>query len=296
MPLFDLSGGAVRAFRRLNSSVDLYESEIEDLFWDNLEAFIGEPLFRIARQARLEGGGIADILCLDPQGRVVIIEIKRDVDRSQLAQCLEYAGWARRTNLDELAKLYARGPDEFFPTWQDFTSTSSPLLLERVPRLFLVARTYHDRTESALEYLSENGVPVTLVRALFYEDTNGNRIVDVDTDRGAEKAPRSAPQPSASEISGRRTFNVTLSDLLDAGLIEVDEPIEWVRRQVGQRYQATITASGEVILDDGRTYPSLSAAADDLSGGSHNGWETWTVPRLGGCRIGSLRSKVMSSS
>ena len=42
--------------------------------------------------------------------RVVVIEVKREFDRSQLAQCLEYAGWARRTNLDELAQMYRNGP------------------------------------------------------------------------------------------------------------------------------------------------------------------------------------------
>ena len=41
-------------------------------------------------------------MALDKTGRVVVFEVKRDVDRRQLAQCLEYAGWARTTNLDEL--------------------------------------------------------------------------------------------------------------------------------------------------------------------------------------------------
>lgn len=92
VPLFDISGAAVRPFRRLSSNADVYEREIETLFWDDLETFTGEPLFALARQPRLPGGGIPDIVSLDAAGRVVVIEVKRDIDRGQLAQCLEYAG------------------------------------------------------------------------------------------------------------------------------------------------------------------------------------------------------------
>lgn len=67
------------------------ESEIEDLLWSNLEEFTGEALFRVRRQPTLAGGGRPDIVTLDRQGAVVVIEVKRDVDRGQLAQCLEYA-------------------------------------------------------------------------------------------------------------------------------------------------------------------------------------------------------------
>ena len=47
------------------------------------------------------------------------------IERRQLAQCLEYAGWARGTNLDELAGLYHGGPEAFFADWQEFTDTNA---------------------------------------------------------------------------------------------------------------------------------------------------------------------------
>jgi len=53
MPLFELRDGHLRALRRLHPGPDLYEAEIEQLVWDDLEAFLGEPLFPVARQARL---------------------------------------------------------------------------------------------------------------------------------------------------------------------------------------------------------------------------------------------------
>ena len=173
VPLFELSGTSIKPFRRLNSDAEIYEKEIEDLFWTNLEAFAGEPLFPVGRQLTLPGGGIPDIVALDSSGRIVLIEIKRDVDRSQVSQCLEYAGQGRQSDLDELARLYRAGPSQFFADWQAFTGTASPSLLSRVPRLMLVARGFDGRTRSALEYLQETGVPVNLVTVVFYADGAG---------------------------------------------------------------------------------------------------------------------------
>ncbi len=132
MPLYELAEGSLKPFARLRPGPDLYEQEVEALVWADLEAFTGESLFPVARQARISSGGVPDILALDETGRVVIIEVKRDVDRGQLGQCLEYAGWARLTNLDEVASVYDggrpghRGVEAFCRDWQDFTETATP--------------------------------------------------------------------------------------------------------------------------------------------------------------------------
>ncbi len=102
MALFELTDSGLTPFALLRPGPALYEQEIESLVWADLEAFTGESLFPVARQPRIAGGGIPDILALDESGWVVVIE-EPDIDRSQLAQCLEYAGWARLTNLDEIA-------------------------------------------------------------------------------------------------------------------------------------------------------------------------------------------------
>ena len=140
MPLYELDDGAgtLRPFSRLRPGPGLYEQEIEELVWGDLEVFSGESLFPVARQARIAGGGIPDILALDESGRVVVIEVKRDIDRGQLAQCLEYAGWARLTNHDEISALYDRGPDHkgppaFFRDWQNFTESTTPVTINPSP-------------------------------------------------------------------------------------------------------------------------------------------------------------------
>jgi hypothetical protein len=104
--------------RRLPGGPDLYEHEIENFVWSNPEELLGESVMPVARQPNLASGGRPDVLALTEDARVVVVEIKREVDRRQLAQCLEYAGWARSTSLDELSRLYHRGDGEFFD-WLD---------------------------------------------------------------------------------------------------------------------------------------------------------------------------------
>ena len=63
---------------------DIYESEIQDLVWDNPEEILGETRFLIRRQPTLALGGKPDILALDRDALVVVIEVLRDFDRGQL--------------------------------------------------------------------------------------------------------------------------------------------------------------------------------------------------------------------
>lgn len=271
--------------------------------WADLEAFTGEPLFPIARQPRISGGGVPDILGLDESGRVVVIEVKRDIDRGQLAQCLEYAGWARLTNLDEVAGLYNRGADghrgveAFFRDWQDFTETTTPVTINPHPRLYLIARDFEGRTRSALDFLRENAVPVTVVPVTIYEDRSGRRVLDIEGDHeptipGITPSTGSGPKPVA--VNGRR---VTVPDLIDAGLLMSDEPVEFIRPRLGEHYTATIKGDGVFVLADGSEHqsPSLAAmrAADVVS---YDGWYAWRVPRLGGTKLAELREEYVAQA
>ena len=163
MPLFEIGNDELVPFRRVQAGPEFYEQEIEDLLWANPDAFVGVPLFPVARQPTLSVGLRPDIVALDDGGHVHVIEVKRDVARDQLAQCLEYAGWARSTSLDELAAMFHDGAEAFFDAWVEFTDTKAPQLIQRPPQLVLVARDFDGRTDAALRYLAENGLPITVL-------------------------------------------------------------------------------------------------------------------------------------
>ena len=55
MPLFEIGNDELVPFRRVQAGEKLYEREIEELLWANLEAFVGGPLFPVARQPIVSG-------------------------------------------------------------------------------------------------------------------------------------------------------------------------------------------------------------------------------------------------
>lgn len=302
MPLYEARDGGLAPFARLRPGAELYEQEVEALVWSDLEAFTGEPLFPVARQAHIPGGGVPDILALDESGRVVVIEVKRDIDRKQLSQCLEYAGWARLTNLDELAGLYDRGTpthrgvEAFFRDWQDFTETTTPTTINLQPRIYLIARDFEARTRSALDFLRENLLPVTVVPVTIYQDLAGRRVIDVEAEREPTLpgVPGPSGGPQAVTANGRR---VTVPDLIEAGLIQANEAVEFVRPRLGQRYEAVIRADGTFVLPNGSQQQSPSLAAmrsADLV--SYDGWYGWRVPRLGGTKLHELREQYVAQT
>jgi hypothetical protein len=298
VPLFEIEPGPrLRAFRRRRGGGDLYEREIEELLWVALEEITGEPLFKVRRQPPISTGGFPDIVALTAEGQVVVIEVKRDVDRGQLAQCLEYAGWARTTNLDELAGLYhGDSPDQFFEDWQEFTGTSAPRRIQGPPKLLLVARDFHGRTGSAFDYLVENGLPVELLRVSLYEATDGRRFLDVEGEHEPElvsppsKPPPEAPVVDHTRIDGRR---VRIEDLLDAGLLAVGQTLKWPRRNLGDEHRCTVTEDGGLRVggDEGSVYSAPSSAATAAAGGgSFDGWEMWRTEE--GVLLDELRRQL----
>lgn len=282
MPIFELDQNSLVPFRRQAIDAGVYEVEIEALLWDNLEELTGDNLFRVARQATLPHGGRPDVVALDGTGRVVVIEVKRDVDRNQLAQALEYAGWARSTNLDELAGMYHGGHSGFWEDWREFTNTATPLLVRRDPRLVLVARSFDARTSHALEFLLEHRLPVKVIKVSFYIDATGRRFLNVEWESEPEtSAVRPEPEPVVEpgheiEIGAYDFREVTLAEV--AAAVATPMTLVWNRPRKGQRYEATLLEDGAIRLPDGRGFRSPSGAAMAVADVvSYDGWYAWRL-------------------
>lgn len=88
---------------------------------------------------------------------------------------------------------------------------------------------------------------------------------------------------------GRR---VKILDLVNAGLLAPGTTLVFDRPQVGERFQVTVTQSGQLRLPDGRETSSLSGAIMELTGKSVDGWYAWrTVP--GGVMLNGLRRQLL---
>lgn len=84
---------------------------------------------------------------------------------------------------------------------------------------------------------------------------------------------------------GRRSMyligqrRVTVSDLLQAGLIQIGEKLRFKRVRIGRSYDATVTDTGRIRLEpDGEEFRTPSRAAMAASGmRAVDGWRAWLV-------------------
>lgn len=91
-------------------------------------------------------------------------------------------------------------------------------------------------------------------------------------------------------LDGRR---VTLSDLVEGGLLPVGSTLTFVRPRRGETFCAEVTADGGVLLADGQEFRSPSRAALVASGmRSVDGWYAWVVDSSGRL-LDSLRQELL---
>ncbi|MGD0125414.1 MAG: endonuclease NucS domain-containing protein [Terriglobia bacterium] len=81
------------------------EERIEEWMERDVSA-LAEGMLAIGRQVPTDYGGYIDLLCLDSQGDVVIVELKRDkTPREVVAQVLDYASWVKDLSSEEVASI-----------------------------------------------------------------------------------------------------------------------------------------------------------------------------------------------
>ncbi len=84
-------------------------------------------------------------------------------------------------------------------------------------------------------------------------------------------AEAAAEAPSRTELAGRKG---KLLPLLEGGLIKPGDKLRHVQTRKGNIFEATVTASGEIVTTKG-TYPAPSPALVDFVGSQIDGWANW---------------------
>ena len=98
---------------------------------------------------------------------------------------------------------------------------------------------------------------------------------------------------SAYLLDGRR---VTLTDLLDAGLLAPGDELTFKRPRIGETYRAVVTKSGTLALEGGQEFRSPSRAAmvaADIS--AIDGWHAWTMASTDKS-LDSLRQQLLDQA
>ena len=150
------------------------ERLLEDILADDV-GLLGMPneLLVIGRQVVTDYGGRADLLCVDQEGTLYVIEIKKDrTPREVVAQTMDYGYWVRDLGYDDVREIYARDHDaaDFDEAFRSAFELEPPETINDEHQLVIVASALDAASERIVTYAGGFGVPVNVVFFQTFEE------------------------------------------------------------------------------------------------------------------------------
>lgn len=144
------------------------EQLLEDMIQQK-PAILSDNWMFIGRQEITPFGGRVDLLAIEPDGSLVLIELKRDkTPRQIVAQAIDYASWVETLTSDKIAIVYQRfsnggNLDDDFK--QRFGTELDEESLNSAHKIIIVAAELDDAAERIIQYLNERDIAINV--ALF---------------------------------------------------------------------------------------------------------------------------------
>ena len=182
------------------------EQRLEDMLADD-PGMCGIDLLIIGRQVRTAHGGYIDLLALDSDGRVHVLELKRDrTPRDVVAQTLDYGSWVKDLSLEELEQIYLDHYGDETTLDEAFAERfGSPLpdVVNAGQQFTIVAPELDPTSDRIVEFLAETyGVPVNAVFFRHFSDDGRDYLARtwlLDSQTTEDKPARLSPRPSRSK-------------------------------------------------------------------------------------------------
>ena len=177
------------------------EARLEELIVSDPDV-LGLDLLIIGRQ-ELAFGKRVDLLGIDSEGRLAIVELKRDkTPRDVVAQVLEYGAWAASLDLDQVEEIYARFSKS---DSSDLSAAFSTCFGTPLPddfsgeghQLIIVCSELDTSTERIVEYLSARGIPINIAFFRTFRDSGGELLARtwfIERQEAEVRASRSGKQ------------------------------------------------------------------------------------------------------
>ena len=135
------------------------EKELELLLRDNIE-ILNKGWLVISNQVRTDAGKFIDILCIDHDGDMVVVELKKDLTpREVTAQVIDYAASVSKMSAEEIAQLYLTFTggretlnDAFYKKFGTALDESS---VNQNVKMVIVAAKMDDGTERIIRFLRD---------------------------------------------------------------------------------------------------------------------------------------------
>lgn len=159
-----------------------YEDRIES--WLEIDiSIISNDLLVIGRQVGTDYGGIIDILCLDHNGDVVIVELKRDkTPRDITAQLLDYGSWVNNLSYDKISEIgsayFSEKNTTLEEAYQNKFEEEYPDTVNENHRMLIVASEIDSSTERIVKYLSDlYDVGINVVTFDYFKNADGKEYL-----------------------------------------------------------------------------------------------------------------------
>jgi len=189
------------------------EERIES-WLENDISIIANDLLVIGRQVETDFGGVIDLLCLEANGDLVIVELKRDkTPREITAQTLDYASWVKDLSNDkitEIANKYLgnRGPLE--EAFKRRFGEDLPEILNEHHNMLVVASEIDSSTERIIKYLSDYyGVGINAATFHYFHDRDQQEFLA----RVFLIEPSQVERSTQIRTTSKRKPNLTIEEL-----------------------------------------------------------------------------------
>ena len=148
------------------------EEQLEDWLEHDI-TMVSDDLLVIGRQVEVSGRAI-DLLCLNSDGDVVIVELKKDkAPREVLAQALEYASLVEDLSYEDVLNnannYFKQKGSSFEEAFLNKFLKSLPEVLNESHEILIVASELDDQTERVIKYLSQYGVRINAVTFNYFK-------------------------------------------------------------------------------------------------------------------------------
>lgn len=135
------------------------EKELELLLRDNIE-ILNKGWLVINNQVKTDAGKLIDILCIDHDGDMVVVELKKDLTpREVTAQVIDYAASVSKMTVEEIAQLYlsfTNGNETLNDAFQKKYGTAlDEASVNQNVKMVIVAAKMDGGTERIIRFLRE---------------------------------------------------------------------------------------------------------------------------------------------
>ncbi|MDE0188144.1 MAG: DUF91 domain-containing protein [bacterium] len=156
-----------------SSPLDL-EQSLEDMLAED-PGITGIDLLVVGRQVRTGHGGFIDLLAVDSDGRVHVLELKRDrTPRDVVAQTLDYGSWAQHLGIEDLEQVYLDqhgGKTNLGEAFAERFDSPLPDVVNTEQQFTIIASELDPTSDRIVEYLAGSyGVPINAVFFRHFRD------------------------------------------------------------------------------------------------------------------------------